>query len=199
MPNTSATGGPLLPSNTQHVPLEDLALILVFQGLVVGMTGLDGSLVRPRWQPKPPNMPANDVSWCALGIQDQQGDTFAYIEHDGRGAGQDILQRNEIVEMLCSFYGPNAGMNASLVRDGLSIAQNREPLQLNGMGLISVEPFRAVPALINNQWYNRLDMPIFVRREILRTYPVLNILSAVGTITAEAAVETLVVNFNVQQ
>lgn len=198
MPNTSATGGYLLPSNVAHVPVEDLALVLVFQALVVGLTGLDGALVRPRWQPKPPNMPPIDASWVALGIFDQQRDTFAYVEHDGRGAGQDIVQRNELVEMLCSFYGPDAGKNAGLVSDGLMVAQNREVLQQNSMGLVSVGEIQAVPALINNQWYNRLDMKITVRREILRTYPVLNILSVVGTIAAEGAVETLVLDLNVQ-
>lgn len=201
MPNTSATGGYILPNGTPAAPLQDLALVLVFQRLVVGVTGLPGDMVRPRWQPNPPNMPNNGVSWVALGISAQTPQGFPYIEHDGTGDGRDLFQRQETVTVLGSFYGPDAGKNAGLVSDGLMVEQNRYELVENRIGLVYVDEARAVPSLINNQWYNRLDMPITVNREILRAYPVLNLLSAtIGVVTTgpSGSVEELSYTVNVQ-
>ncbi len=202
MTNTSATGGPLLPNPTPAPqPLEDDALDGFFQQLVVGLTGLDGTLVRPRWQAVPPNMPSISTTWVAIGVQLSQADTFAWEGHTpsatGAPNGADVLQRQETLDVLGSFYGPGAGNAGKLVKDGLAIAQNREKLQLAGMGLLEVGDLKAVPALINQQWYRRFDMLIRVNRTIVRTYPVLNILSAEGTITSEGSIEDLVSTFNV--
>lgn len=47
-PNTSATGGYLAPLLKPSV-LEDPELTDFFQSLVAGITGLDPTLVFPRW------------------------------------------------------------------------------------------------------------------------------------------------------
>ena len=96
------------------------------------------------------------------------------------------------MDILFSIFGPNADDNAALLRDGLSVAQNRENFQLNGMGLIEVSDARAIPPLINEQQYYKVDMTVRVRRSISRVYPVLDVLSSGGTVTNEHTTD----NFN---
>lgn len=190
--NDSSTGGYLVPNPPPSPqPVEDSALVNFFQAIVVGLTGFtDPTLVRPRWQPQMPIMPDIATDWIALGINDRPSDTFAAVSHQpslNSGNGADVFGRNETLEILISVYGPNADTNATLIRDGLSIAQNREVLQLVGMGLVEVTSPKAIPPLYNAQWYYRLDMKVYIRRLVLRTYPILNIESILGTVTSANA------------
>lgn len=186
MSNDSSTGGYLAPS-ASPAPIEGQTLNRFLQQIVVGITGLDPTLVRPRWQPEPPNMPAIDATWVAIGITNRKADTFAAIIRDPTGDGADTVQRHEEFDLLCSFYGPSADDTASLLREGLSIAQNREPLGLADMGLVGVSDTITAPSLVNDRWQYRLDMTVTIRRQIRRTYPVLNVLSAGITVTTDTA------------
>lgn len=191
MTNDSSTGGYLLPSISSLPVLEDAELYSFFQAIFVGLTGIDGKLVRPRWQPVPPNQPAANVSWMAFGITDYDSDTFSYEIHSGSlngGQGGSYIGDNEIITILCSFYGPSAGANASLVRDGLQVGQNREALTIAGMTLVDSGKRTAVPQLTNEQWINRIDLPVRIRRSEVRIYPILNLLTATGTITIDTGV-----------
>lgn len=198
MTNTSATGGYLLPNpasvgtDNLPAPLYDDALIDFYQPTIVGITGLDGSLVRPRWQEVPPTLPPPTTTWIAIGITMIDGDTFAFIGHQSKtytGApinGQrDVLQRQEELQMLCSCYGSNSEGTAALIRDGLAIAQNREPWQLARQGLINVGGLTKCPEKINNLWYRRTDVIVYIRRAVIRTYPVLDLLSASGSVESD--------------
>jgi hypothetical protein len=194
MPNTSATGGGLLPIGT---PLQsDLQFDLTMQFLVTGVTGIPGQLVRPRWQPSPPAQPLAGTDWCAIGTTQINADTNAVLSHDSQdtppdmGDGQDILIRHESASVLCSFYGPNAVGNASVLRDGLSVSQNVEQLELLGIRFIESGRISRVPDLINQLWINRADISLTFRRKVCRTYAVLNLLSATGAINAETITET---------
>ena len=193
-PNDSSTGGFLVPDTAAvAAPLEDNALADFLQAWVVGLTGLPAALVWPRWQPNPPNMPTNATNWASIGIREVEGDTFAFENHApalNSGAGENLIQRTETLEVLCSFYGPNANGNASLLRDGASVAQNSEVFQLNGMGLVSVGGIHAVPSLINNQWYYRNDVTVKIRRSIIRAYPVLHLLTAQGSVKTDTGLTT---------
>ena len=183
MPNTSATGGYIQPASTA-APVADLDLDLVVQALVVGVTGLPGDRVRPRWQPTQPRMPDITVDWCAVGVtvtDTERG--AAYVTHDGSGDGHDDLVRHEQLEVLASLYGPSAARNAALLRDGLQIAQNRAALDAQGMAFVEAGPVRTVPELVNEQWLRRCDVSLTLRRVVRREYPVLNILSAPVSIT----------------
>lgn len=182
MANTSATGGYVQPVSTD-TPEEDLALDVILQGMVAGITGLDGAMVRPRWQPVQPRVPEADVTWCAVGVTLIRPDDNAAITHDPTGDGADNLVRHEDIELLATFYGPQAAMRAAMLRDGLQIAQNREALTASGIGFVTAGDVRAVPELVNQQWIRRQDLPITLRRIVRRTYPVLNILSAPVSIT----------------
>lgn len=206
----SSTGGFIKPSAAQiptATPLEDAALDTFLQVMVVGITGIPGDLVWPRWQESPPNLPGNTINWASIGVQDMDGDTFAYEAHnpvipanpfpplpipepDAPANGYDILIRHETLTILCSFYGPNARANSSVLRDGLSVPQNREYLQLAGMGLVETGKIIAVPSIVNNKWYRRFDIPLVIRRQIVRNYPILNIASSEITVETDQ-------NFNI--
>lgn len=195
MTNDSSSGGYLAPG-ASPAPLEDAALVAFLQGIFVGITALSGDLVRPRWQQTPPNQHAIGTNWMAFGIMNRKADTFAYEMHApalNGGNGNDYLTRNEELEILCSFYGTSADTSAALVRDGLQVGQNREAMLLAGMGLIECGDIISVPDIVNSQWVYRVDMPVRLRRAIVRTYPILHLLSAPGSVTDSAGD---VVNFN---
>ncbi|MGI4812805.1 MAG: phage neck terminator protein [Janthinobacterium lividum] len=184
MANDSSTGGYLAPVQASP-PLEDDELVAVFQGLIVGLTGLDGSLVRPRWQPTVPKQPEPSVNWCAIGVTLTDPDANPVMRHNSVGQGSDSLLRHEILTVLASFYGPNGMRYGAQARDGLYVGQNRAALYSNSMGLVNVGQIRTVPELINQQWIRRYDLEITIRRQVVRTYEVLNVLSAAGTVDSD--------------
>lgn len=191
MVNNSATGGYITPNAGPPTPLEDAALENFFQAVIVGLTGLPGNMVFPRWQATPPLIPPITSAWASVGIIEAPADTYAYEIHDpaaNGGAGQSYLARNEQLGVLCSFYGPSARGLAGVVRDGLQIGQNREALQLAGMTMTDCGDTLSVPALINNQWYSRIDMTVRFRRAVVRTYPILNLLSASISLAAQPGI-----------
>lgn len=185
MTNTSATGGYLQPLAAGPAPLEDAALDNFLQALVVGITGLDGTLVRQRWQVNPPNQPAIDVDWCAIGVVDRDADINAAVLHQGAADGNDLLVRTEWLDILASFYGPHADTLATVLRDGFYIAQNREAMFTAGFGLTRVHQLQAAPTLTNERWLYRMDVPFRVTRIVEREYGILNLVEADGTIDVQ--------------
>jgi len=185
--NDSSTGGYLVPQ-ASPAPPEGQALTRFIQQVFVNITGLDGTLIRPRWQPEPPNIPPFGTDWMAFGIVRRSADVFATVIHDGV-AETDTVNRQELLEILCTFYGPDADNFASLLREGFSVSQNREVMQLNNFGLVEVGEALPVPELIKDRWTYRLDMRVVFRRLIERTYPVLNVLSAAGTLDSDPLTE----------
>lgn len=184
MANDSTTPGYLQPTATSP-PLEDADLDAVFQQMIVGLTGLPGNLVRPRWQPTVPKQPEASTNWCAVGVTNFEPDANPVMTHNPAGDGSDTFQRHEILTVLASFYGPSASANASLARDGIYVSQNNAMLGTYSMGLVNVGPKRAAPELVNQQWIRRYDFEMRVRRQIVRTYNVLNILSADATVESD--------------
>jgi hypothetical protein len=180
----SSTGGYLQPAVTSP-PLEDDALTAIFQQMIVGITGLPGNMVRPRWQPNPPKQPEPTVNWCALGIAVQTLDDGPAIVHSGAGNGSDTYIRHEQIDVLASFYGPNAMQYAQQLSDGLAIPQNLEQLKAQDMNSVDTGQIRAAPDLINEQWIRRYDLELTFRRKITRSYAVLNILTAQGTVQTD--------------
>lgn len=177
MSNTSATGGYLTPVGTA-APAEDVELDRILQGMVKGITALPGPMVRPRWQQEIPKQPEPSANWCAIGVTDSKSDANPSITHNGTGDGADWYSRHEALTVLASFYGPESKAFAGLLRDGIYIPQNREALRTHRMVFVSASEVKPVPELVNQQWIRRYDLFLEMRREIVRTYPVLNILSA---------------------
>ncbi len=180
----SSTGGPLLPLPTP-APREDDVLDRDLQQFVSHVTGLAGTHVRPRWQIEPPNMPAVGTSWAAVGVMNQTGDTFAAVVHDAADGGSDTVFRQEMLDVLVSFYGPSAQNYASLFREGVALAQNREELIYRDMQLISVGTLQRAPSLVNERWQNRVDVPFTLVRAIRRKYAILNLASVEGEIVTD--------------
>jgi hypothetical protein len=177
VPNTSATGGYLAPAPTP-APVEGDALMQLLQQVVVGVTGMDGMLVRPRWQLNEPNQPSVTTDWCAIGVMRRIAQDYPYQQHNPAGDGSTRMLRWETLEILASFYGPNAASNAKLLRDGLYVWQNRAALRAANINVIDADEILSVPDLVNLQWVNRMDMTVRLTREIDRDYAILNLLSA---------------------
>ena len=171
--NDSSTGGFLTPGSTP-APVEGMDLDAVLQQMIVGLTGIAGNLVRPRWQPVVPKQPEASVNWCAVGIVDIVPDNSPFVQHQADGSDQ--MRRDEIVAVLVSFYGPAAMSLAAQFRDGLYIAQNTEFLTAHGLGLIETSAITALPDLVNQVWIRRYDLRVRMYRVIRRSYPVLNLL-----------------------
>ncbi|MBC7074663.1 MAG: hypothetical protein H5T98_01045 [Syntrophomonadaceae bacterium] len=189
MANTSATGGYLSPGST--APLDDEALDRFFNGVISGVTGITSSLVRPRWQPDPPNMPARNTNWIAQGVTERKDDGVAWQEFDESTQIFTICRNQELINLV-SFYGPNASATEALLRDGLSLDQNREYMNSQGIALVRVGDPKNAAMQINEQWTKRIDVQITFRRLISRTYPVLSLLAgAVQIQTDTGLIETI--------
>lgn len=200
--NTSSTGGYLLPT-ASPAPLEGAELEDFFHDVIARVTGLDPTLVRPRWQPTPPDIPDKGTVWIAFGFVDESSNTYAFVGEivtDSGVAAQ--LQNQEQFGVLCSVYGTGAGSDAKkvakILRDGLQIEQNREPLFQQGMGLVEVTAPTPAPVLIQQDWLYRLDMTIRVRRAVVRQYRVLTIESAEVSLQAQAETTKITRTINVE-
>ena len=187
MPNTSATGGYLSPSPTTP-PLYDQAFRRFIQAVFVGITSLPGNYVRPAWQQNPPPMPDIDTDWMAFAILAYRPDANEWQDETDAPATQ--MQRHEDVDILCTFYGPNCTAFAAILRDGFYVGQNRTELLAEGMGLVGVSEIAHAPELINDRYFDRCDMTVTIRREVLRTYPILSLLGAYGTAIANSGEQT---------
>lgn len=175
MATDSSVAGYLNPSVA--APYDE-ALDDFLHGVIVGLTGLAGSLVRPRWQAEPSQRPEFNVNWCSFGLSRSEVDPFAYEAHDPTGEGPVRVERDEILFYAHSFYGPGAHGIAERFRDGLEIPQNRDVLQTGKLGLIEVQEAVKVPSLLAERWVPKIDVMVLYRRRTSRSYPVLTIRSA---------------------
>jgi hypothetical protein len=193
--NDSSTGGYLTPSVAN---LNDDAFNDFMQAVVAGVTGLPGTMVIPRWQPEPVPLPVDpSTTWAAVGLTEFDQDPYPAIVHfcdnDVGGPGHSVLSRNESFLLFCSFYGAQSMEMASQLIDGLSISQNREVLETAGVKLTAPGAKRIqVPELIKRTWWRRTDVTLPFRRNVERTYAILNLLSAQATIYTESVSESLV-------
>lgn len=183
--NDSTTGGYIRPSNAPpdyDDPLEDL-----FQGVVVGITGIPGNLVRPRWQPDPPNIPASDTNWVALGVAvtGRQWNSYQAFHPEIAPNGAYIQEGQEILEVSLSFYGPGHSRVRRELEDGLLIEQNRDALEAKGIKFVECRLPVQVPALLKQQWHMRSDVKVVFRRTVHRTLPIATIDSATGSLDNE--------------
>ena len=193
---TSASGGPLAPIvPPAPAPLEGTALLDFIQAWIVGLTDLDGTLVRPEWQAEPANLPPPGTPWCSFRISDRDADDFPWIGHNAKflgsewqppSGGADLMQRNETLWLHCIFYDlgstGQADYYAALLRDNAVVPQNREYLHTGGLTVGSTGQLVTVPELIKERWQYRVDLTIELRRQIYRAYPVLDLATAPVTL-----------------
>jgi len=195
--DTSATGGYVLPLPSAPPVLDDDALEDFLQAIIVGVTGMPGSLVIPFWQLEPPNLPAVGTNWASFGIEVDSTDTNAVIIHHaarGGAAAFDELQRHEILDVEVRMYGPQARANMHRLRDGLQVAQNREALSAAGMGLIETTAAKSVPALVKERWLFALVSSVRIRRQVIRYYPILDLASVLVDLETDGGLPVAVVN-----
>src|SRR5580704_8935616 len=189
-PNSSFRGF-VLPGTGEDLTLDDGALGFdasfwdsspqsgqslddFMQQIVAGVTGIPQSLIRPRWQPEPPNTPPTAPTasnptgvvpvWAAVGVTKSTPRGFPAITENPTGNGFSELDDREEFDVLCSFYGQFADAGAIALRSGLMVAQNRECLQLASMGLIQVSVRTRVPALMHMEFRERIDITASFRR-----------------------------------
>lgn len=179
----SSTGGFIAPISAP--PINDQDLYIALQATVTGITGLPGNKVWPRWQANPAGRPAITVDWAAVGTTTLISDTFPVEDHDQTGDGSSTQQTHEEIDVLISFYGPNCEAKSKLLRDGLKISQNRDAMYVFGLKLIETRGHTKSADLVNNQWYPRADLTVRVRRQVDRTYPILNVLSLDAALVAD--------------
>ncbi len=192
----SASGGYLHPSSqTPPIP-RHLSLVQFIQTVLVGVSGLDGTLCRPDWQVNPPKQPDIDIDWLAFGIQVLTPDTYAFVGMDGEGVT--TTQRQEGIEVGLSIYGPGALDVAGLIIDGFQIPQNLEALRSANMGFVETSAPRHVPELVNERFVDRVQLSVFLRRQITRTYPIVSIVSASGRIHTVLGSEQYLLDWETQ-
>lgn len=163
----------LLPDPAGPTPLEDTELLDFVQAWLMGLTGLATDLVRPVYQAEPPVVPSSGTIWMAFMLSTAQADTFPFVGQAGEAFQ---LQRHETLRCLCSFYDTGstgfAQKYASILRDGTSIPQNLEYLQQQNMAFVACDQQVPVPSLLKQQWLYRVDLPVWLRRQVNRNYTV---------------------------
>lgn len=188
----SGSAGYLLPDPG---PLYDQDLEDLFQQVIVGITGLQGNLVRPRWQIDPPNLPPVSTDWCAFGVVVQERMWNAYQWWDNAGSAY-VVEGSEPIDVTFSFYGPNNQRNRRSFTDGIMLDQNREDLGAQKIKLIEFRDPVNLPALLKEQWGRRVDVKAVFHRWVTRTFPVQTLIgtSPPSGINNEKFVTPIVVN-----
>lgn len=150
------------------------------QSVLTGISGLPGELVRPKWQKEMPKQPDIDTNWLAFSesVLTPNANLFIGVQPDGKN----ITSRQSRLEVQLSFYGPRALEIYGIVADGFQIPQNLEALRFARMGFTEIGAGTRVPDLVNERWVNRLECTLVLQVEAQRTYPILTLIGATGTI-----------------
>jgi hypothetical protein len=195
---TSATGGYLV--QTEVALPGGLTLIRYIQQVIVGMTSMSGTLVRPKWQKNPPKvLPDPEDNWCAFRVTTTKPDASAFHKIKDTGDGS-VLQRHVELTVACSFYGSDCEKNAGNLRDGFEINQNRDALRAAKMGFKEIGEAVYVPELHGQLWFPRCDITFVLRRQVDKNFSVLSFEGAEGTIEAQKSNdETENVQWNVSE
>ena len=190
---TSASGGFITPQasagaqGANGYPLNDNELQDLLQLWFAGVTSLNPSLVRPLWQEDPPETPPHDTTWLAFGIKGRPRDFDAYQKHvagipDSGNApavpGHTKTYRNEELRIGCVAYGPQSDAVSAAVWNNGRMAQNRELLRKNGIGLIAVEDATPGAEYIKSKYVRRVDFDVRLRRAVSLLYPILDVVGA---------------------
>lgn len=200
----STTAGYLQPTGSTPVspsiPLMGQSLNRFFQQHIKGITGLPGTHVRVAFQTESPEPPSDGNCWCAFRVLNRKAEPFAF---EGVVNDQYLISRHEEMDILCSFYdkGSNgyADYYASVLREGLHLSQNRQPLTLVNMGLIETGDIFPAPVILKQTWLYRMDITFRIRRQLVWTFDVKTITSASIDLQCEGPdgsmlVETVAVN-----
>lgn len=170
-------------------PNYDAELEDIFQAFAVGVTGLQGNLVRPKWQITVGNAPQQNQNWMSYGLALYARQWDAYVGHDPSGTS--TVAGSEEWQCTFSCFGPNAQLYASILRDGMSIGQNRDIFEAVKMKFISFAEPVQLPVLLKDTWNRRVDLTGIFHRWVERTYAVRTLASASGSLDNEKYITPL--------
>lgn len=173
MPNNSSTGGFILPTTTTE---NDKILLRTFHDLFVGISGLDNTLVRPRFQRNPPPIPTSEVDWIAFGIQELEEDFTPFKKVNNDGLTSDYVYTDKIV-LLLSFFGDNSEKYFGRVYQGLQVEQNRTALRIKNITFQNAEKMFSRYENINDQFYKRTDALFNFNRKRVDNFAEMSLLS----------------------
>lgn len=168
----SSEQGFLAPTDTYGL-LDDQGLARFIQQMVAGITGLDPTLVRPAWQPEPPDEPPVETTWCSVRKEDFDPETFAW-EGNTKVNNQDVhlVVRHELVNLVAEFQGPSSERMADILSMGFQLAQNREYLTRSGYGFVESGKKVVLSLLRNERYLYVVDLPFTLRRRQQFNYAV---------------------------
>lgn len=194
--NTSRTGGYLSPITPNPFP-KRLNLTQFIQTVLAGITGLPGQLVRPEWQIAPPKQPDILTNWLAFKVVEGEAVAYSYVGMDAEG--NTTSERQVSLHVTCSFYGPDAFENAAILRDGFQIQQNLTALREAKMGFTEAKRTIHLPDLVNERFVNRVIMEVVLQKCDQRSYPIVSLVSAAGTIHTVLGNETYLYDWAVPE
>ncbi|WP_339053362.1 phage neck terminator protein [Arsenophonus endosymbiont of Crataerina pallida] len=172
--NSSTEAGWLTPFDDNALYNEGLNRLL--SRWVGGVSGLPAKQVLPRWQSKPAPLPSPDTNWCAFGIIDITSEPNPALVKQSDESSE--LWQYETLTCMASFYGREGMVYAARFRDGIMLSQNNAELNKSNLTLGSHSQITAFPELINNQWVNRFDITVHLRRKVVRRYHIKSVTDA---------------------
>lgn len=143
---------------------------------ISGITGLANTLVRPRYQANPPNIPNED--WIAFGVSSIESDysnSNSIIAGDGLST---TFKYNQRVEILVSFYGDNAEAISNKLCRGLLIEQNRAELRTKDIVYHGSDTLFSNYEKINTTWIKRVECSLSFGRKVTNEYDEKSLLTA---------------------
>jgi hypothetical protein len=138
--------------------------------------GVSGLHVLLHWSAEQPEQLSAMDDWCSVGILSFQANDNPALVNQTDSSVQ--LWRNEVIEVMVSFYGPHGQRFATRFRDDVAIAQNREALNQAGLAISALGAIVSAHQLENNQWVRRYDQHLTLQRKVVREYAVHSILEA---------------------
>lgn len=180
-------------------PLNDFGddLDNALHDVVVGITGLPPTMVRPRWQPENAHQPPEHATdWCGVGVLSVRAEVAPSIAqkpgHLSAAAppGYQVFRRHEEITAQASFYGAHAHSFAARLQDGLYQCQNNDELRFRGLALVEAEQLITTADLVNMNWRRRIDLNFTLRRAVTRVYPIRSLKEAHGFILPQSGEPT---------
>lgn len=194
--NSSATGGALLP--TVVAGSFGTAFNKLMHDWLLGLTGLTGNYIMPRWQLIPPNIPNSETTdWMTFGITRKKRLGTDYRVHFSNSSfplGGNQSTRWEKFWLLCSMYGPNQDLTETKISQGIFEPQNSESLLANYIRPISTNETVIVPELIKSVWITHWDLEIEFIRAVVLDYNINDLTSATGQLKTDTGLTETITN-----
>jgi hypothetical protein len=143
---------------------------------IVGLSGLDNTLVRPMYQPNPPTIPDFGTDWIGINIKttDMNGSSYQVLNKD------DILtlRRDVTFEISLAIYGTNSFRVSTQIRSGMELTQNTEIFRPYNIAFGTHGKLVRSPELHNQRWLERYNLDFTLNYVAVNNTSILSIISA---------------------